>query len=76
MEVKVYTTTHCPNCKVLKRLLDGNNVKFESINLEENPDALNEMVEATNQRTVPVTKVNGEWIVGMDMVKLSKALGL
>jgi len=75
-KVKVYSTSTCPYCVMEKEWLKQNNIEFEDINVGEDKEAAKEMVEKSGQMGVPVTEINGEWILGFDKEKLKKALGL
>jgi len=76
MVVKVYTTTLCPYCKMAKDFLKENKIKFEEVNLENNEQAVNEMIEKSGQTGVPVLDINGRIIVGFDVEGIKKALKL
>ncbi len=60
-EVKMYTTTWCPDCRLAKRFLDQRGITYEEINIEETPGAA-ELVLALNhgKRKVPT------FVVGSD----------
>lgn len=76
MTVKVYTTPTCAWCIKLKEFLSKNNIEFESVDVSTDQEAAKKMVEKTGQMGVPVTEVDGEFIVGYDLEKLKKALKL
>lgn len=76
MAVKVYTTSMCPYCHMVKDFLKENKVKFEEINLENNPKAVKEMIDKSGQTGVPVLDVNGTIIIGFDTEKIKKTLKL
>ena len=76
MAVKIYTTTICPYCHMVKDFLKANNIKFKEINLENNPKAVKEMIEKSSQTGVPVLDINGTIIIGFDVEKIKKALKL
>ena len=50
----VYSTTVCPYCVAVKRLLKSKNLTYDEINFDHNPDARYEVVAETGHRTVPV----------------------
>jgi len=60
----------------LKKFLVEQGVQFEEINVLENKTAEEEMIKATNQMTVPVLEIDGEYIVGFDRKKIVEKLGL
>ncbi len=76
MKVKVYSTPTCPWCVRVKEFLKSHDVKFEEANVAEDQAAAKEMVEKTGQMGVPVTMVDGEFIVGFNEEKLRKVLKL
>ena len=59
-EVKMYTTTWCPDCRMAKKYLDTKGIAYEEINVETVPGAA-ELVMSINagKRKVP-TFVVGE----------------
>jgi len=76
MTVKIYTTTVCPFCHMAKDFLKTNNIKFEEVNLENNPKAVEEMIKKSGQTGVPVLDINGTIVIGFDVEKIKKALKL
>jgi len=61
--------------------LKSNNVQFEEILVDENPDQAEKMIEISGQMGVPFTVIDKEdgarvTILGFDQPKLSEALGL
>ena len=52
-KVIIYTRDWCGFCDAAKSLLSEKGVKFEEIDLGENPEKLKEMIEKSNRRTVP-----------------------
>jgi glutaredoxin-like YruB-family protein len=71
--VKIYTTTTCPWCEKTKEFFKEHGVKYKEINVEE-PEAAQEMVEKTGQMAVPVTEIDGQFVVGFDERKLRELL--
>ena len=74
MNVKIYTTNHCPYCKMAKEYFKQHNVKFTEINVEENEKAAEEMVEKSGQMGVPVIDIDGTIIVGFNKPAIDKAI--
>jgi len=74
MDVTIYTTTHCPYCKMAKEFFRQNSVKFREINVEEDQAAAEEMIEKSGQMGVPVIEIDGKIIVGFDKPAIEKAL--
>ncbi len=76
MDVKIYTTNHCPYCLMAKEFFKKNDVKYTEINVEEDDKAAEEMIEKSGQMGVPVIDVDGKIIVGFNRPALEKALHL
>lgn len=60
--LKIYTTTQCAYCAMVKRFLDLKGAKYEVINLDDNPKMREEAIAISGAMTVPVT-TNGESVV-------------
>ena len=76
MNVKIYTTNHCPYCQMAKEFFKKNSVKYTEVNVEEDEKAAEEMIEKSGQMGVPVIDVDGKIIVGFNRPALEKALHL
>ena len=74
--VTVFSTSTCPWCVKVKEFLKQNNVKYAEKNVGEDQEAADYMVDKTGQMGVPVTEIDGKFIVGFDVGSLKKALGL
>jgi glutaredoxin 3 len=75
-EVKLYTTPTCPYCKMAKKFLDDNGVKYQEFNIAENKAAREEMKNKCNSLAVPTICFDNEVLVGFDESELRKRLGL
>lgn len=80
-KVKVYSTTTCPYCKMLKAYLKEKNVSFEDVSLDEQPEQIQASIDTCGSQGVPcthITKDDGETvsILGFDKEKINVALGL
>lgn len=73
-DITVYSTSWCGYCHQLKSWLKEQNLEFKEIDIEEDSDAGKQVVEATKQMGVPVTKIGDQYIVGFDRPKLEAAL--
>ena len=74
--VTVFSTSTCPWCLKVKEFLKQNTVKYTEKNVGQDQEAADYMIEKTGQMGVPVTEVEGKFIVGFDVAGLKKALGL
>ncbi len=63
MSIIVYSTSHCPECKVLKMFLRDHKIDFEIRNCSTHPEYWEE-VRKWDFLGVPVTVINGKPIQG------------
>lgn len=75
-EVKIYTTPTCPYCKIAKKFLDDNGVKYQEFNIAEDKAAREEMKTKCNSLAVPTICFDNEVMVGFNEAELRKRLGL
>ena len=73
-KIKLYSTPICPYCFALKRFLEEKGIEFESIDVSSDLVAQKEMIEKTQQATVPVLEVDGEFIIGFDRKRIVELL--
>ena len=82
MIVNVYTTTTCPYCKMAKEFLKAHNIKFNEINVQEQPEKGQEITEKSGEIGVPQIEIKkdkddaGTIIVGFDKEEPKNSLGL
>ena len=62
MQLTVYSSPYCPDCRVAKRFLAKYNVPFEEIDIETTPGAADEVVKHTGKRAIPQFVIDGEWV--------------
>lgn len=80
-KVKIYSTTWCAYCKAQKKFLDEQKVKYTDVDVEQDPEAAQEMVQLSGQMGVPYTVVTRDdgstaAAVGFDQEFLKKELSL
>jgi len=75
-EVKVYSTPTCPYCKMAKKFLEDNGIKYQDLNVAQDRAARAEMINKSGQMGVPVIDIDGELILGFDQARLKEKLGL
>jgi glutaredoxin 3 len=73
-QVTVYTTPTCPWCTKVKTFLNDKGVSFEEKDVSDNNQAAQEMIELTGQRSVPVIKKGGQYVVGFDPERLESII--
>ena len=66
MNIKIYTTSHCPYCTATKQLLADRGLKYEIIDLENNPELWAKLAEENNYRTVPKIFIDGKFVGGFN----------
>ncbi|HBR29715.1 MAG TPA: NrdH-redoxin [Firmicutes bacterium] len=74
-EVTVYTTSTCPWCVKLKSFLTEEGISFHEVNVAQDPEAARQMVELTGQRSVPVTTIGEQIIIGYNPNGIRELLG-
>jgi glutaredoxin len=62
MDVIVYSASWCPDCRVAKRFLQQNNIRFREIDISSTPGAAEEVIRRTGKRAIPQFVINGEWV--------------
>jgi len=63
--VKVYSTGTCPICDKAKSLLTKWSIPYEEFRIDEDKDALKEMLLVSNgAKTVPQITIDGKWVGG------------
>jgi glutaredoxin len=80
MNIKIFSTTSCPYCKMLKDFFLSKNLSFEERLVDQDENAKNEMITVSGGFLgVPftvITKDNGEvvTVIGFDKGKLDEIL--
>lgn len=62
MEVLVYSSLWCPDCREAKRFLSKYNIPYTEIDIETTPGAADEVVKRTGKRAIPQFVIDGEWV--------------
>jgi len=75
-KVIIYTTTHCPYCRLAKQFLQQLGVPFIEKNVELSEWAAQELYMKSGQLGVPVLDINGKIIIGFNPPAIKRALGL
>ncbi|HLE19966.1 MAG TPA: glutaredoxin family protein [Vicinamibacteria bacterium] len=79
MDIKMYTTTRCGDCRLAKRFLDERSIDYQEINLDDHPEAIEIVLKATGgRRQVPTFDINGRFVTAspFNRQELAEALGL
>ena len=72
-DIKVYSSSTCPYCTMMKDYLASKNVDFTEKNVSTDTDARKELM-AMGHMGVPVTVIDGTEIVGYDTKKVDALL--
>ena len=62
MELTVYSSRWCPDCREAKRFLDTHNIAYKEIDIETTPGAVEEVVKNTGKRAIPQFVIDGQWV--------------
>src|SRR5664279_4321648 len=82
MELLVYSSLWCPDCRTAKRFLDKHNISYTDIDIETTPGAADEVIRHAGKRAVPQFVIDGRWVQpyrpgeGFLYEEISKLLGI
>src|SRR6202043_1119697 len=82
MELTVYSSAWCPDCREAKRFLAKHNIAYKEIDVQTTPGAIDEIVRRTGKRAIPQFVIDGEWVQpyrpgeGFLYEAMSKRLGI
>lgn len=72
--VKVYSIPDCAACDSVKSYLESKGIAFESIDVREDLEQRKEMMALTKAMSVPVTYLDGSFVIGFEREQLDKLL--
>jgi glutaredoxin 3 len=78
-KITVYTRTTCPYCELVKKFLNAKGAVYETVNMEDDPSAMEKVMAMTGRSIAPTTlieKPDGtqEVIVGFNLSKIAPAI--
>lgn len=78
-DITIFTTNTCSYCVMVKRFLDMKGMKYDVVNLDDNPERQAEAMELSGALTVPITVVtkqddSREVVVGYNLSQLAPAI--
>ena len=82
MNVLVYATVWCPDCRAAKRFLDAHGIAYTEIDVDASPSASAEVISHAGKRAVPQLVIDGEWFQpykpgrGLLLDELNRRLGI
>lgn len=59
--IKLYTGSHCPYCRVVKKELDRLELEYESVDAD--ADGRGTVIELSGQRAIPIITIGDEVLV-------------
>ena len=62
MDLTVYSSPYCGDCREAKRFLAKHNIPYKDIDVESTPGALEEVVKHTGKRAIPQFVLDGKWV--------------
>ena len=74
MKIEVYSTPNCPYCVKVKNFLNQEKFDFIEYDVSKDKEKRKEMVDKSDQMSVPVTVIDGKVVIGFIKVNLAKAL--
>ena len=57
----VYTKNNCVQCDMTKRLMDKMGIEYDTVNISENPEALEKLIELGYRAAPVVINDNDSW---------------
>ena len=82
MDLTVYSSPFCGDCREAKRFLAKHNIPYKEVDITTTPGAADEIVKATGKRAIPQFVIDGEWVQPYDprqgflYEEMSKRLGI
>ncbi|MGA3333455.1 MAG: glutaredoxin family protein [Terracidiphilus sp.] len=61
MNVQLYATIWCPDCRAAKQFLDVQGIPYTEVDVDRDPAASAEVIRRVGKRAVPQLVVDGEW---------------
>lgn len=65
-DYKLFVGTICPYCRKVENFMEENNIEIEIVNIEEDREAMNELIEKGGKRQVPCLYHDGEYLYESD----------
>jgi glutaredoxin-like YruB-family protein len=75
-KVYVYSAPNCPYCQMAKEYLLENKIDFEDVDVSKNRQGALDMIQKSGQTGVPVIDIDGNIIIGYDLPRIRKYLGM
>ncbi len=72
--IKVYSVEWCGPCNKVKKYLESKNIPYEAVMVADAKEDRDIVEQVSGQRSVPVTIINNQVILGFDKQKIDAAL--
>jgi mycoredoxin len=82
MDLKVYTTQWCRDCRTAKKFLAEHNIPYTEVDIDSTPGAADEVFEHVGKKAIPQFVINGKWVQpylpgrGFLFTEMSELLGV
>lgn len=64
--MKLYIGTNCPYCKKVEKFMKENNIEIETVNINEDRQAMMNLIENGGKRQVPCLEHDGQFLYESD----------
>lgn len=61
-EYKLFVGTACPHCRKVENFMEENNIEIQIVNINEDREAMKELIEKGGKRQVPCLFHDGEYM--------------
>ena len=61
MDVQLYCTDWCRDCRTAKRFLEENGIAYHEIDIDRSPEAEAEVLAHVGKRAIPQMVIDGVW---------------
>ena len=72
MKIRLFIKPYCPWCHKAQHWLDERGIKYETLDVIADSQAMTEMVNLSNQRLAPVIDVDGQILADFGPEELAK----
>jgi len=62
MDLTIYTSFWCRDCREAKNFLKKHNISFKEIDIECNSEAADELLRNVGKRAIPQFVIDGKWV--------------
>jgi glutaredoxin len=62
MNLTVYTSFWCRDCREAKNFLKKHNIPFQEVDIENTPGAADEVIKHVGKRAIPQFVLDGKWV--------------